>query len=471
MARIEKDFLGEMEIEDGAYYGVQSKRAAQNFMVTGASIPGELIHALGMVKQAATKANMSLGYLNKDKGQAIIKAAEEVAAGEFDDEVILDPIQGGAGTSINMNVNEIIANRALEILGYKKGDYERVHPNTDVNMAQSTNDVIPTAVRIATLRKVDGLVEAATMVSERLAEKKEEFDDILKMGRTQLQDAVPIRLGQEFGAYQKAVDRFLKRIAGIRSDLTEINLGATAIGTGLNADPKYIELALNDLRKSTGLNLKSIDNLVDGTQNTDIFVEVSGRLKTFASSLSKIANDLRLLDSGPTAGLNEINLPAVQPGSSIMPGKVNPVIPEMVNQASFQVLGNDQTITLASEAGQLELNVMMPVIVFNLLQSIKVLTNANQIFAEKCIKNITVNKERCSGFVEHSVGIVTALNPHIGYAKACEVAKKSLREDRSVKEIILDENIMDEEKLAEVLNPIEMTEPGIAGKKLLPKEA
>lgn len=421
MSRIEKDFLGEMEIEDEAYYGVQSKRAAQNFMVTGVSISSELIHALGVVKKAVTTANMNLGYLGKEKAKAIIQAAEEVREGKFDDEVILDSVQGGAGTSINMNINEIIANRALEILGYEKGDYDRVHPNTDVNMAQSTNDVIPTAIRIATLRKIDGLIEATNLLDKRLIQKEEEFDDVLKMGRTQLQDAVPIRLGQEFGAYRKTVERFIDRIKEVRNDLTEINLGATAVGTGLNADPKYIELAIKELRKSTGLKLESTDNLIDGTQNTDIFVEVSGRLKTFASSLSKIANDLRLLDSGPKAGLNEINLPAVQPGSSIMPGKVNPVIPEMVNQASFQVLGNDQTITLASEAGQLELNVMVPVIVFNLLQSINILTNVNRIFAEKCIKDITVNKERCEEFVDRSVGVVTALNPHIGYAKACEV--------------------------------------------------
>ncbi|ADL12064.1 aspartate ammonia-lyase [Acetohalobium arabaticum] len=471
MSRIEKDFLGEMEIEDEAYYGVQSKRAAQNFMVTGVSISSELIHALGVVKKAVTTANMNLGYLGKEKAKAIIQAAEEVREGKFDDEVILDSVQGGAGTSINMNINEIIANRALEILGYEKGDYDRVHPNTDVNMAQSTNDVIPTAIRIATLRKIDGLIEATNLLDKRLIQKEEEFDDVLKMGRTQLQDAVPIRLGQEFGAYRKTVERFIDRIKEVRNDLTEINLGATAVGTGLNADPKYIELAIKELRKSTGLKLESTDNLIDGTQNTDIFVEVSGRLKTFASSLSKIANDLRLLDSGPKAGLNEINLPAVQPGSSIMPGKVNPVIPEMVNQASFQVLGNDQTITLASEAGQLELNVMVPVIVFNLLQSINILTNVNRIFAEKCIKDITVNKERCEEFVDRSVGVVTALNPHIGYAKACEVAKKSLREDRPVKEIILEEDIMDEEKLSQILNPVEMTEPGIAGKQLLPKEA
>ncbi|MBM7623062.1 aspartate ammonia-lyase [Sporohalobacter salinus] len=471
MSRIEKDFLGEMEIDDEAYYGVQSKRAAQNFMVTGISVSPELIHALGIVKKAAATVNIKLGYLNKKKGEAIVQAAEEIREGKFNEEVILDSIQGGAGTSINMNINEIIANRALEILGYDKGDYAHVHPNTDVNMAQSTNDVIPTAVRIATIKKIDGLIEAAKLLKKRLAEKEEEFDDILKLGRTQLQDAVPIRLGQEFGAYRKTVDRFLNRIKEIRNDLTEINLGATAVGTGLNADPKYIELAIKELRKNTGLKLESTDNLVDGTQNTDVFVEISGRLKTFASSLSKIANDLRLLDSGPQAGLNEINLPAVQPGSSIMPGKVNPVIPEMVNQASFQVLGNDQTITLASEAGQLELNVMMPVMLFNVLQSINILTNVNRIFAEKCIKDITVNRQRCNEFVERSVGIVTALNPHIGYTKACEVAKRSLREDKSIKEIILEEEIMSEEKLSQILNPIEMTEPGIAGEQLLPKEA
>ncbi|SJZ68589.1 aspartate ammonia-lyase [Selenihalanaerobacter shriftii] len=471
MARIEKDFLGEKEIADNSYYGIQSMRAAENFKITGISIHPKLVHAIGMVKVAAATSNMKLGYLNREKGKAIIEAAKEVQKGKFDSEIIVDAIQGGAGTSINMNINEVIANRALEILDDTKGNYERVHPNTDVNMAQSTNDVVPTAIRIATIEQLNSLLSALSLLSIRFREKEVEFDGIIKMGRTHLQDAIPIRLGQEFGAYRKVIERNINRIKNVMNELKEVNLGATAIGTSLNAEPKYIELVIKELRKVTGLGLKSIKDFIDGTQNTDIIVEVSGRLKTLASSLSKVANDLRLLSSGPRTGLNEINLPAVQPGSSIMPGKVNPVMAEVVNQVSFQVMGNDQTITLASEAGQLELNVMGPVMAFNLLQSTDILTNASELFAERCIKGITVNRERCEELLHHSIGIITAINPHIGYDKASQIAKKALKEDRSVKEVALEEGVLSEEEASNILDPIEMTEPGIAGKESLKKEA
>ncbi|MCK8826884.1 aspartate ammonia-lyase [Natroniella acetigena] len=470
MVRIEKDFIGEMEIDDDAYYGVQSMRAAENFRITCIPVNKKLIKAIAMVKMAAAKANLSLGYLDRKKGKAIIQAATELMDGKFYEQIIVDEIQGGAGTSTNMNVNEVIANRALEILGHNKGDYEHVHPNTDVNMAQSTNDVIPTAIKIATIKEIEKLNESLTLLRQRFKEKEEEFDDVIKMGRTQLQDAVPIRLGQEFGAYRELIDRNVERIRQTLEEEKEINLGGTAVGTGLNADPEYIRLTVKELRKITGLNLKSAVNLIDATQNTDTFVEISGRLKTLATALSKIANDLRLLSSGPRSGLNEINLPAVQPGSSIMPGKVNPVMPEAVNQVAFQVLGNDQTISLAVEAGQLELNVMLPVVVFNLLQSIGMLTNTCELFAEKCIKGITANREVCEKSVEQSIGIITAINPHIGYTKASEIAKRALKEKKSVKEIALEEGILDEEKLSKILDPYEMTEPGISGEKLLEKE-
>ncbi|MEM5819266.1 MAG: aspartate ammonia-lyase, partial [Desulfitobacterium hafniense] len=335
-------------------------------------------------------------------------------------------IQGGAGTSINLNANEVIANRAIEILGGRKGDYSRVHPNVHVNMAQSTNDVFPTAIRIACLNVADDLLHALNELKSAFQEKAREFDGVIKMGRTHLQDAVPIRLGQEFAAYGQMLERDLRRITEAAKSLHSINMGATAVGTGLNADPIYIEEVSENLRKVTGLPLLRADNLVDATQNTDAFLEVSGALKTLAVNLSKIANDLRLMASGPRTGFGEINLPAMQPGSSIMPGKVNPVMAEVVNQVSFQVQGNDFTIALACGAGQLELNVMEPVVVFNLLQSLDILRNVIKVFKERCVDGITANVERCRDLVENSVGVVTAINPHVGYEVASRIAKEAI---------------------------------------------
>ncbi|SHJ96493.1 aspartate ammonia-lyase [Anaerobranca californiensis DSM 14826] len=467
--RIEKDLLGEREIREDVYYGIQTQRALENFPITGYKPHKNLIIALAHIKKAAAQANYEVGRLNKKIADAIVMASDEILSGKFHDQFVVDVIQGGAGTSFNMNANEVIANRAIELLGGKKGDYLIVSPNTHVNMAQSTNDVFPTAIRLSCLSLADGVVQALNNLVNALKEKEEEFNGILKMGRTHLQDAVPIRLGQEFGAYARLISRDIKRIKNTLEELKEINMGATAIGTGLNADPQYIDLVVRKLRENTGFDLYGAENLVDATQNTDSYVHVSSALKICAVNLSKIANDLRLLASGPKCGFNEINLPPVQPGSSIMPGKVNPVMAEVVNQVAFQIIGNDHTISLASEAGQLELNVMEPVLTFNLLQSLEILRNVVTVFTEKCVKGITANIDRCQELVQKSIGIVTAINPHVGYETASQVAKEALATGRSVREIVLERGILTEEELEIILNPYEMTKPGIAGKELLDK--
>lgn len=465
--RIEKDLLGSMEVPKDVYYGIQTLRALENFPITGYRPHHELIRGLGLVKAAAAQANIDVGTLKKEIGRAIVKAALEVAEGKFDDHFVVDVIQGGAGTSINMNANEVIANRAIELLGGEKGDYFIVHPNVHVNMAQSTNDVFPTAIRIACLNIIDDLLIVLKELRDAFLVKGEEFAGVIKMGRTHLQDAVPIRLGQEFEAYGAMLTRDHRRIEEAAKSLLQINMGATAVGTGLNADPRYIEKVTGNLRNITNLPLVRGENLVDATQNTDAFLEVSGALKTLAVNLSKIANDLRLMASGPRAGLGEINLPAMQPGSSIMPGKVNPVMAELVNQVAFQVQGNDFTIALACGAGQLELNVMEPVMVFNLLQSLDILRNTMRVFKERCVVGITANEERCRALVESSVGVVTAINPHVGYEVASRIAKEAIISGRSVRELVLEQGVLTEEELEKILNPYEMTKPGIAGAELL----
>lgn len=465
--RLEKDSIGSKSVPAEAYYGIQSLRAAENFKITNLSIHPRLIKALAMVKKAAAISNKKIGLLAEKKADAIIQACDEVISGSLKDQFIVDAVQGGAGTSINMNMNEVLANRATEILGGKKGDYIEVHPNNHVNMGQSTNDVIPTAVRVAVIGMLEELIDEIEKLTSSFEDKAEEFNEVIKMGRTQLQDAVPIRLGQEFNAYATATKRDSKRIAGTIDDLKIINLGATAIGTGLNADLEYVNNVTEILNDITGRKLVQADDLIDATQNVDALVGVSSVLKTAATNLSKIANDLRLMSSGPRTGINEISLPAVQPGSSIMPGKVNPVIPEVINQIAFQIIGNDMTITMAAEAGQLELNVMQPVLIYDLFQSIEMLKNGIITFNNNCVKGIEANKARCKMLVENSVGIITAINPHVGYEAAARVAKKALAEGRSVREIILEEGILSEKELEEILNPYEMTEPGIAGKKLL----
>ncbi|MFC5713369.1 aspartate ammonia-lyase [Thalassorhabdus alkalitolerans] len=465
--RIEKDFLGEKKVPKDAYYGIQTIRAKENFPITGYPPHPELIRAFGYVKKAAAMANRDVGVLNKKIAKAIIQAADEVIEGAYNDQFIVDAIQGGAGTSFNMNTNEVIANRAIELLGGEKGDYLKVSPNTHVNMAQSTNDTFPTAIHISSLLLSKGLTQALSDIVDTMKRKEQEFDEVIKMGRTHLQDAVPIRLGQEFGAYRRVLTRDLNRIKKSVDHLFEINMGATAVGTGLNAKPEYIEKVAEYLADLTGFPLFSAEDLVDATQNTDAYTELSAALKVHAINLSKIANDLRLMSSGPRTGFNEINLPPRQPGSSIMPGKVNPVMAEVVNQIAFQVMGNDHTICMASEAGQLELNVMEPVLVFNLLQSLSILQNGLNSFRQLALEDLTANVERTKHMVEHSVGIITAINPHVGYETASRIAKEAIQTGMSVRQICLERGILTEEELDEILNAKEMTNPGIAGGRFI----
>ncbi|MBB6448880.1 aspartate ammonia-lyase [Geomicrobium halophilum] len=465
--RIEKDYLGEKQVPADAYYGIQTVRAQENFPITGYPPHPALIQSFGFVKKAAAMANRDVGNLNETLASAIVKAAEEVIEGKHNKEFVVDAIQGGAGTSFNMNANEVIANRAIEILGYKKGDYSRLSPNTHVNMAQSTNDTFPTAIHIAALKLAKGLQNVLDETIDTLKKKEKSFDEVIKMGRTHLQDAVPIRLGQEIGSYRRMLERDLGRIERALNNLNEVNMGATAVGTGLNAEPEYIETVTNYLSEITNLKLTGADHLVDATQNTDDYTELSASLKVLAINLSKMANDLRLMSSGPRTGLNEINLPARQPGSSIMPGKVNPVMAEVVNQVSFQVIGNDHTISLASEAGQLELNVMGPVLVFNLLQSLSILENGLCVFRRHALEGMTANIEKTKEMVHNSVGVVTAINPHVGYEVASRIAKEALNTGNSVKDICIERGILSEEELEEILKPQEMTKPGIAGSRFL----
>lgn len=467
--RIERDFLGEKEIPIHAYYGIQTMRAVENFPITGYSIDESLIRAMAIVKKAAALANQDIGQLESRIAEKIVIAADEIIAGKFHDQFIVDPIQGGAGTSINMNANEVIANRALELLGEERGSYHLISPNTHVNMAQSTNDAFPTAIHLATLSALEDLLQVMKELHLAFMTKALEFDGLIKMGRTHLQDAVPIRLGQEFEAYARVLERDINRIKGTRNNLYDVNMGATAVGTGLNADPEYIEKADHYLAQYSGLPVKGVLSLVDGTQNTDCYMEVSSNLKNCMMNMSKVANDLRLMTSGPRCGFNEINLPPRQPGSSIMPGKVNPVMAEVLNQSAFQVAGNDLTISMACEAGQFELNVMEPVIVYNLLQSIKIMTNVFTVFRKYCLEGITANKERMEEFVNQSVGIITAINPHVGYEVSAMIAREAILTGRQVREIVLEKGVLTEEELNLILHPLEMTRPGIAGKALLEK--
>jgi aspartate ammonia-lyase len=469
-ARVEKDFLGTKEVPEYAYYGIQTLRAVENFPITGYRIHHELIKAIAIVKKAAALANMDVKHLYKGLGDPIVQAADEIINGQLHDHFIVDPIQGGAGTSINMNANEVIANRALELLGHEKGSYGTISPNTHVNMSQSTNDAFPTAIHIATLNMLDQLLDTMQYMNDAFKKKAEQFDHVIKMGRTHLQDAVPIRLGQEFEAYSRVLTRDIKRVNNTREHLYEVNMGATAVGTGLNAEPAYIEKVVTYLADISGLPLVKAEHLVDATQNTDAYTEVSASLKVCMMNMSKIANDLRLMASGPRAGLGEISLPARQPGSSIMPGKVNPVMPEMLNQIAFQVIGNDHTICLASEAGQLELNVMEPVLVFNLLQSISIMNNGFRAFTDYCLSGIEANEERMKEYVEKSAGIITAVNPHLGYEVASRIAREAILSGKSVRELCLQHDVLSEEELNIILDPFEMTHPGIAGASLLEDE-
>ncbi len=467
--RVEKDSIGVKDIPEEVYYGVQTLRAAENFHITGLNMHPEIINSLAYIKKASAITNCEVGILEKKKAQAIVQACDEIIEGKFHDDFIVDPIQGGAGTSLNMNANEVIANRAIEILGGKKGDYTIVNPNDDVNCGQSTNDVIPTAGKMTSLHLLQNLKKQLLRLYDALNEKAKEFDYVIKMGRTQMQDAVPIRLGQEFKAYSVAIMRDIHRMDKAMDEMRTLNMGGTAIGTGINADENYLRRIVPNLSEISGMEFIQAFDLIDATQNLDSFVAVSGAVKACAVTLSKMSNDLRLMSSGPRAGFGEINLPAKQNGSSIMPGKVNPVIPEVVNQVAFNIIGNDMTITMAAEAGQLELNAFEPIIFYCMFQSIDTLGYAVETLVDNCIVGITANEERCRQLVENSVGIITAICPHVGYEKTADIAKKAINSNESVRSLILKENIMDEEELSRILDPIHMTEPGISGKDVLMK--
>lgn len=459
LSRMEHDSIGVLNVPAEAYYGVQSMRAATNFQITHRPLHPVLIDSIVMVKKAAVIMNEKSGKLDQQIAQAIIQACDEILDGNLRDQFIVDAIQGGAGTSANMNANEVIANRAIEILGGTKGDYSIVHPNDHVNMSQSTNDVIPTAGKITVLKLLPQTIKELEKLEKAMEEKEAEFDDILKMGRTQLQDAVPMRLGQSFGAFAHVLKRDIKRLKNVMDEMKVLNIGATAIGTAINVDPYYLANISYELSKVAGISLKQADDLIDATQNLDGFVSVSGVLKTCAVDISKISNDLRLMSSGPRTGLSEINLPARQNGSSIMPGKINPVIPEVVSQVAYLIIGHDYTITMAAEAGQLELNAFEPVLFHHLFESIDTLKEAAATLTKHCITGITANKGQCEEYIEKSVGISTALCPYIGYAKSAEIAKKSLKTGISVKELVLEEGLLKEEELKEILKPEKMTQP------------
>lgn len=459
LSRMEHDSIGALNVPAEAYYGVQSMRAATNFQITHRPLHPVLIDSIVMVKKAAAITNEKSGKLDQQIAQAIIQACDEILDGNLRDQFIVDAIQGGAGTSDNMNANEVIANRAIEILGGTKGDYSIVHPNDHVNMSQSTNDVIPTAGKITVLKLLPQTIKELEKLEKAMEEKEAEFDDILKMGRTQLQDAVPMRLGQSFGAFAHVLKRDIKRLKNVMDEMKVLNIGATAIGTAINVDPYYLANISYELSKVAGISLKQADDLIDATQNLDGFVSVSGVLKTCAVDISKISNDLRLMSSGPRTGLSEINLPARQNGSSIMPGKINPVIPEVVSQVAYLIIGHDYTITMAAEAGQLELNAFEPVLFHYLFESIDTLKEAAATLTKHCITGITANKGQCEEYIEKSVGISTALCPYIGYAKSAEIAKKSLKTGISVKELVLEEGLLKEEELKEILKPEKMTQP------------
>ncbi|MFZ3025797.1 aspartate ammonia-lyase [Pseudomonas sp.] len=460
--RIEKDLLGKLEVPSDAYYGIQTLRAVQNFRLSGVPLAHypKLVIALAMVKQAAADANRELGHLSAAKHTAISTACARIIQGEFHEQFVVDMIQGGAGTSTNMNANEVIANIALEAMGHEKGEYQYLHPNNDVNMAQSTNDAYPTAIRVGLLLGHDFLLNSLDKLIQSFAAKGLEFGHVLKMGRTQLQDAVPMTLGQEFRAFATTLGEDLQHLKRLAPQLlTEVNLGGTAIGTGINADPGYQRLAVERLAIISNHPVVAAADLIEATSDMGAFVLFSGMLKRTAVKLSKICNDLRLLSSGPRTGINEINLPARQPGSSIMPGKVNPVIPEAVNQVAFEVIGNDLALTLAAEAGQLQLNVMEPLIAYKILDSIRLLTRAMDMLREHCIDGISANEAHCRQLVEQSIGLVTALNPYIGYENATRIAKIALDTGRGVLELVREEKLLDDATLADILRPENMIAP------------
>lgn len=459
--RTEHDLLGEKEIPTEAYWGVHTLRAVENFPISGVKVSQypDLIKGLALVKKSAAQANAYLGILDNKKASVISRACDDVINGGFDDQFIVDVIQGGAGTSTNMNVNEVIANRALELSGYSKGDYIHIHPIEDVNRSQSTNDVYPTSIKIGISFALKRLITTLEHLRDAFDGKAEEFRDVLKMGRTQLQDAVPMTVGQEFSTYSAMLTEDIQRIHEASALLLESNLGATAIGTGINTDPEYSEVVCRILAEESGLDITPASNLIEATQSLAAFVHLSGVLKSAAIKLSKACNDLRLLSSGPQAGFGEINLPPRAAGSSIMPGKVNPVIPEVVNQIAFEVIGNDMTISMAAEGGQLQLNAFEPIVAYSLFKSINHLSAGCETLRINCIEGITINKGRLSEIVANSVGLITALNPYIGYENASKIAKLALSQNKSVSDLVIENDLMTREMLTELLQPAVLTQP------------
>ena len=469
--RVEHDSLGDVKVAVDAYWGAQTQRAIHNFPISGLKPYPAFIWSMAMIKRAAAEVNADLGLFKDQEdlsgaeiANAIMTAADEVIEGKFNDQFVVDPIQAGAGTSHNMNCNEVISNRANELLGYPLTESKKpVHPNDHVNMAQSTNDTIPTAIRLGCLWRMDELESALELLTAALFAKALEFDDVVKSGRTHLQDAVPVRLGQEFGAYARAVERDTNKILQAANDLRRLGIGGTATGSGLNAHAEYHSRMIEVLEQLTGIELHESDNLFESMQSMADAVHFSAALRTLAQDLTRIANDIRLLSSGPSTGLDEIRLVPVQPGSSIMPGKVNPVMAEMLNMAMFQVIGNDTTVLLSGQAGQLELNVMMPIIAYNLFQSMDVIINAATVFAEKCISGIKANPEKATGWLAKNAILVTALNPVIGYAKGAEVAKEAMASNRTVREVVLDKGYLSADEADQLLNVRALTEGGIQG--------
>ncbi len=462
MYRVERDFLGEKYVPSDAYYGIHTVRALENFPITrrlGYRIHPELVKAFGLVKKACAIALTQLGYLTREKGEAIVRACDELIEGKLAEQIVVDPMQGGAGTSLNMNVNEVIANRASELLG------EKVHPLDDVNKMQSTNDVFPTASRIASIFLLRQLTAVVGELQQALEEKEKEFAGVLKLGRTEMQDAVPITLGQEFSAYSEAIARDRWRLYKVEERLRQVNIGGTAVGTGINADIRYIHLVVQLLRELTGLNIAKADNLIDPTQNWDVFAEVHGLLKALAVNLYKISNDLILMSS-----FREIKLPAVQAGSSIMPGKVNPVILECVKQVAVRVIANDVAVNFSASHGQLELNALAPLMVHTMLESLEILSNAVEVMVEKCIRGIEANPEVCREYLEKSHALVTALAPYTGYDRAAEIAKEALRRRKTIREVLIEKGFSEKE-LEVILSPQELVKPGIAGEGKVKREA
>ncbi|MBN1839173.1 MAG: aspartate ammonia-lyase [Campylobacterales bacterium] len=465
--RMEHDLIGDKEISNECYYGVQTARAAENFHITGIKLSSfpTFIVSLAKVKKAAALANFELGLLAEAKKNVICEACDEIIAGKYHDQFVVDMFQGGAGTSTNMNANEVIANIGLEKMGHQKGEYKFLHPNNDVNLSQSTNDAYPTALRVALYEKLGELTESMKIIKGSFANKASEFKDIIKMGRTQLQDAVPMTLEQEFRTYAVMIGEDIQRVSEAQQLVREMNLGATAIGTGINSHPDYSKMVEAKLQEVTGRPFVTAGDLVEATQDTGAYVQISGVLKRVATKMSKICNDLRLLSSGPRTGFGEINLPAMQPGSSIMPGKVNPVIPEVVNQVCFQVIGTDIAVTLACEGGQLQLNVFEPVIAYNLFSSINMMRNAFETLAYTCVDGITANPERCKSLVLNSIGLVTALNPFIGYENSTSVAKEALETGGSVYDIVLARGLLAKDELDDIIKPENMIKPRTYDKK------